>query len=72
MIALWHCADTRSFRPLWMLEEMALPYLLHLLSAAVGLQGGPGPHTLDWWGRCTRRAGYRRAKLAQGKGFIPG
>ncbi len=31
MIELWHCADARSFRPLWMLEEMALPYRLHLL-----------------------------------------
>ena len=28
---LWHCADARSFRPLWMLEEMSLPYTLHLL-----------------------------------------
>ena len=28
---LWHCADARSFRPLWMLEEMGLPYRLHLL-----------------------------------------
>ncbi len=28
---LWHSADARSFRPLWMLEEMALPYRLHLL-----------------------------------------
>ncbi len=28
---LWHCADARSFRPLWMLEEMELPYTLHLL-----------------------------------------
>lgn len=31
MIELWHCADARSFRPLWMLEEMQLPYRLHLL-----------------------------------------
>jgi glutathione S-transferase len=31
MIELWHCADARSFRPLWMLEEMRLPYRLHLL-----------------------------------------
>ncbi|MGQ5702595.1 glutathione S-transferase family protein [Sandaracinobacteroides sp. A072] len=31
MIELWHCADARSFRPLWMLEEMGLPYRLHLL-----------------------------------------
>lgn len=28
---LWHCADARSFRPLWMLEEMGLAYTLHML-----------------------------------------
>lgn len=28
---LYHCVDARSFRALWMLEEMALPYELHLL-----------------------------------------
>lgn len=31
MIELYHCADARSFRPLWALEELALPYRLHLL-----------------------------------------
>jgi glutathione S-transferase len=31
VIELWHCADARSFRVLWALEEMALPYRLHLL-----------------------------------------
>lgn len=31
MIELHHCADARSFRPLWALEEMGLPYRLHLL-----------------------------------------
>lgn len=31
MIELWHCADARSFRPLWALEELGLPYKLHLL-----------------------------------------
>lgn len=31
MIELWHCADARSFRALWALEEMGLPYELHLL-----------------------------------------
>lgn len=31
MIELYHCADARSFRALWTLEEMALPYRLHLL-----------------------------------------
>lgn len=28
---LWHCSNARSFRALWMLEEMQLPYRLHLL-----------------------------------------
>ena len=28
---LWHCHDTRSFRPLWALEELGLPYELVLL-----------------------------------------
>lgn len=28
---LWHCAEARSFRVLWMLEEMGLPYELELL-----------------------------------------
>jgi glutathione S-transferase len=31
MIELYHCAGTRSFRALWALEEMGLPYRLHLL-----------------------------------------
>lgn len=31
MLKLWHSADARSFRPLWMLEEMQLPYELVLL-----------------------------------------
>ena len=31
MIELWHCDDARSFRPLWALEELGLPYKLHLL-----------------------------------------
>ena len=26
MIQLWHCADARSFRALWALEELGLPY----------------------------------------------
>ena len=28
---LWQCPDTRSFRVLWALEELGLPYELHLL-----------------------------------------
>jgi glutathione S-transferase len=31
MITLYHCADARSFRPLWALEEIGLPYKLELL-----------------------------------------
>jgi glutathione S-transferase len=30
-LTLWHCADARSFRALWTLEEMGLPYELELL-----------------------------------------
>ena len=31
MIRLYHCADARSFRPLWALEELGLPYRLHVM-----------------------------------------
>jgi len=31
MITLYHCDGARSFRPLWMLEEMRLPYELKIL-----------------------------------------
>lgn len=31
MIELYHCPDARSFRALWTLEELGLPYELHLL-----------------------------------------
>jgi glutathione S-transferase len=31
MIQLWHCADARSFRALWALEELGLDYDLKLL-----------------------------------------
>ena len=31
MIQLYHCADARSFRPLWTLEEMGLSYELKML-----------------------------------------
>lgn len=30
-ITLYHCRGARSFRALWMLEELELPYRLHLL-----------------------------------------
>ena len=31
MIKLYHCMSARSFRPLWMLEELGLPYELVML-----------------------------------------
>ena len=31
MLNLHHCVSARSFRPLWMLEELQLPYQLHML-----------------------------------------
>lgn len=31
MITLYHCVSARSFRPLWMLEELGLPYELQML-----------------------------------------
>jgi glutathione S-transferase len=31
MIRLWHCTDARSFRPLWALEELGLPYELTVM-----------------------------------------
>lgn len=31
MITLYHCRDARSFRPLWALEELGIPYDLKLL-----------------------------------------
>ena len=31
MITLYHCVSARSFRPLWMLEELQAPYLLQML-----------------------------------------
>ena len=32
MIKLFHCSDARSFRVLWLLEEMGLPYELELMA----------------------------------------
>ncbi|MCX7284221.1 MAG: glutathione S-transferase [Novosphingobium sp.] len=31
MLTLYHCHNARSFRALWALEEMGLPYALHVL-----------------------------------------
>lgn len=31
MIELYHCVSARSLRPLWVLEELQLPYRMHML-----------------------------------------
>lgn len=31
MVTLYHCVSARSFRPLWLLEELGLPYALKML-----------------------------------------
>jgi len=31
MITLHHCVSARSFRPLWMLEELGIPYDLKMM-----------------------------------------
>ena len=31
MITLYHCVSARSFRPLWLLEELGLSYRLNML-----------------------------------------
>ena len=31
MITLYHCVDARSFRALWALEEVGVPYELRML-----------------------------------------
>lgn len=31
MMDLYHCVSARSFRPLWLLEELGIPYRLHML-----------------------------------------
>ena len=40
MITLYHCDGARSFRPLWMLEEMGLPYELKMLPFPRGCSPG--------------------------------
>ena len=41
MITLYHCVSARSFRPLWMLEELALPYELKVLPFPPRLEAQP-------------------------------
>lgn len=65
MITLYHCVSARSFRPLWMLEELGLPYQLVMLpfpprvAAASFLDANPlgtVPLMLDGTSRMTESA----------------
>lgn len=41
MIVLHHCVSARSLRPLWMLEELGLPYVLRMLPFPPRVQARP-------------------------------
>ena len=42
MLQLYHCTNARSFRVLWLLEELGLPYELHVMEFP------PRQHTQDY------------------------
>ncbi len=79
MITLYHCVSARSFRPLWLLEELGLPYELKMLPfppralARAFLQENPlgtVPLLVDGDTRMTESAGiceYLAARHSPGK-----
>ncbi|QTN30186.1 glutathione S-transferase family protein [Rhodoferax sp. AJA081-3] len=79
MITLYHCVSARSFRPLWLLEELGLPYALKMLPfppralARSFLQENPlgtVPLLVDGKTRMTESAGiceYLAARHSPGK-----
>lgn len=79
MIILYHCVSARSFRPLWLLEELGLPYELKMLPfppralARSFLQENPlgtVPLLVDGETRMTESAGiceYLAARHSPGK-----
>lgn len=76
MIILFHCMSARSFRPLWTLEELGLPYELHMLPfpprahARQYLNVNPLGTVLAYWQRLQTGAGYQRALDAQQKAAL--
>lgn len=78
MIELWHCKDARSLRALWTLEELGLPYRLHLLAFPPRLHDpaylevnplGTVPYLIDGTTRMTESsaiAQYLAARHGQG------
>ena len=73
MIHLYHCADARSFRPLWAMEEMGLGYELTVLpfppryqvAEQVGLDARFTPAIAAYWAKLQVRGGFKAAKSAQ-------
>ena len=64
MITLYHCVSARSFRPLWALEELGLPYTPN--GAAPAGDGTPSrraPCCATTW-KSIRSAQYRRFSTA--------
>jgi glutathione S-transferase len=83
MLTLYHCADARSFRPLWTLEELGLTYQLNMLPFPPRLLSrdylcinplGTIPTLLDDGVRMTESAAmiqYLAARHGQGRLDVP-
>lgn len=83
MLTLYHCADARSFRPLWTLEELGLTYQLNMLPFPPRLLSreylsvnplGTIPTLLDDGVRMTESAAmiqYLAARYGQGRLDVP-
>jgi hypothetical protein len=65
MITLYHCMSARSFRPLWMLEELGLPYELVMLPQHLGLASRFTSAVKAYWERLQQRDAYIRALRSQ-------
>lgn len=83
MIELFHCISARSFRPLWLLEELSLPYTLRMLAFPPRVQQrqyltlnplGTVPLLLDGDVRMTESSAmcqYLAAKYGEGQMDVP-
>ncbi|QUD87659.1 glutathione S-transferase family protein [Phenylobacterium montanum] len=83
MLTLYHCADARSFRPLWTLEELGLTYQLNMLPFPPRLLAkdylgvnplGTIPTLLDDGARMTESAAmiqYLAARYGEGRLDVP-
>jgi glutathione S-transferase len=83
MLTLYHCADARSFRPLWTLEELGLTYQLRMLPFPPRLKAreyldinplGTIPALIDDGARMTESAAmihYLSTRYAPGRLDVP-